>query len=212
MTTDKQRVLAALEGRPVDRYPVTVLYNQLYNRDHFEELTGEPQWQMWPWLVAQPGEYLKLYLRMVERAPFEILQPDDAPSRAERENTEFVEKDGRRFRRNKKEGTLTPLPEPISGHAFDDRPHQTQYVFDKQDVDEQVKIVKAEKLIASGVNDYIEAAVAALGKDHFILSGGVIGVLYSCSWYVGLTNLYGLLIEQADLIDYLCQKILEKNM
>ena len=98
----KDRVHATLEGKPVDRYPVTVLYNQLYNRDHFEELTGEPQWRMWPWLVAQPDEYLRLYLKMVEKAPFEILQPDDAPSREERDNTKFVEKDGWHFRYNKK--------------------------------------------------------------------------------------------------------------
>jgi hypothetical protein len=38
--TSKQRVHAALEGRPVDRPPVTALYNMLYYQDHFPELTG----------------------------------------------------------------------------------------------------------------------------------------------------------------------------
>ena len=35
--TNKQRVHAALEGRPVDRCPVTSLYCQLYHLDHFAE-------------------------------------------------------------------------------------------------------------------------------------------------------------------------------
>jgi len=36
----KERIHAALEGKPVDRMPVTVLYNQLYHLDYFAELTG----------------------------------------------------------------------------------------------------------------------------------------------------------------------------
>ena len=39
---NKALVHAALEGRPFDHFPVTVLYNFLYLQDHFTELTGRP--------------------------------------------------------------------------------------------------------------------------------------------------------------------------
>ena len=55
MMTNKQRVHAALEGRQVDRLPVTSLYNQLYHLDHFHELTGLPQWRMHQWVASTPG-------------------------------------------------------------------------------------------------------------------------------------------------------------
>jgi hypothetical protein len=45
----KQRARAALAGEPVDRYPVTALYNMLYYQDHFSELTGLPAWKMHAW-------------------------------------------------------------------------------------------------------------------------------------------------------------------
>ena len=50
--TNKERVYASLEGKPVDRFPVTVLYNQLYYLDHFSELTGRPQWEFLKWCSA----------------------------------------------------------------------------------------------------------------------------------------------------------------
>ena len=210
--TDKERVLAALEGRSVDRNPVTVLYDQLYHRDHFEELTGEPQWQMDQWLHASPELYLSLYRQMIEKARFEILQPDQAPSRGVRENVEFVQVEGRRYRRDKRDGTVNLIADPISGHADDVQANQVQYVFDKGDVDYHVRIPQAEDRIASGANDYVQAVVAALGRDQFVMSGGVVGVLYLCSLYVGQTNLYALLIENPNLIDYLCHKLLEQNI
>ena len=36
----KERIYAVFEGRSVVRMPMTVLYNRLYNLDHFSALTG----------------------------------------------------------------------------------------------------------------------------------------------------------------------------
>lgn len=207
----KARVHAALTGQPVDRMPVTSLYNQLYHLDHFEELTGRPQWQSQQWLYEDPATHLATYRRMVEAAPFEILQPQLAPAREVRASVEFIERDGAIYRRDKRRDTLTPL-DTVSGHATDYRANETQTIFDKADVREKITITRAEDLIATGVNDYVEAAVAAFGDEHFIMPGGVIGTPYTSHWYVGLTNLYALMAEDADLIDYLCQKMLELNI
>ncbi len=192
----KERVYAVLEGKQVDRFPVTVLYNFLYYRDHFTELTGRPSQEFTVWQHAQPEEYLKTYRLMVEKAPFEILQPNEAPSRQKRDN-------------------FNPAAENVPTPAQTESKHvanETQYVFNKKDIDERIKINKAENLIASGLNDYRESVVAAFGKDHFILSKGVIGTLYSCSAHVGLTNLFSMLIEKPDIIEYLSKKILEQNI
>jgi uroporphyrinogen-III decarboxylase len=209
--TSKERVHAALEGRPVDRTPATTLYNYLYHGDHFAELTGRPPWELWMWKYADPDEHLETYKAIVQAAPFETLQPQPAPSREAREHTEFVEREGEVFLHHRKRDTFTSL-RAVSGHAFDQVANQTQYVFDREDVDERVRIIKAEDLIAAGYNDYVEAAVAVLGRDHFILAGGVTGTLWSCHSYVGQLNLFAMLIEEPDLIEYLSQRILEQHI
>ncbi len=209
----KERVHAALEGRPVDRVPVTVLYNQLYHDDHFAELTGRPQWEIHRWHYMEPAEHLAVYRQMIEQAPFEFLQPHLAPSRAQRARTEFVLRDAKPYRHDKVAGTFKPL-RAYQGHYADENPtaNQTQYVFDKQDADALVHVLKAEDQFASGVYDYVQSAVQALGHDHFILTAGVVGTVYSCHYHVGLTNLYAMLAEKPDLIDYLSHKLLEQNI
>ena len=210
--TPKERVLAALQGRPVDRFPVTVLYSPLYARDHFSELTGNPQWRMHEWLCSSPEGYLETFEVIRSCAPFEILQPDAAASRDVRERAEFVEKDGSGFRHDRKNGTWTRLAQTTSGHATDYAANEKQRVFDNNDVDEQVSIVRSEARIAEGCNDYREAVVDAYGQDHFILSGGVVGTFWRCHQYVGLTNLFAMIVQRPDLIEYLSQKLLEDNI
>ena len=75
-----------------------------------------------------------------------------------------------------------------------------------------MRVTPAEELLSSGMNDYLDAVIARFGEEEFILSGGVIGTLYSCHAYVGLANLFPLLIEEPELIDYLSKKLLEQNI
>ncbi|NLO72766.1 MAG: hypothetical protein GX100_01480 [candidate division WS1 bacterium] len=212
--TSKQRVRAALSGAPVDRYPVTSLYHDLYYADHFAELTGLPQWRRGLWRLAPPEEEVELYAQMHAQAPFELLQPQHtAPPRAWRERQELVMRDERPFLHDRETGELVPLEVPTaSGHASDYHANETQYVFDRADVNARVQVVPAERQLADGANDYIEAMVARFGAEEYILSGGVIGTLYSCQQYVGLTNLFAMLVEAPELIEYLSQRILERNL
>jgi len=208
---EKERLHATLEGKPVDRLPVTVLYNMLYHNDHFNELTGQPPWQWAQWLYSEPEEHLRLFSAIHEKAPFEILQPHTAPPREERQNSRFIEKYGQHFRYNVKFDMYTPL-NTLSGHANDYIANEEQYIVDIKDINDYIEITPAEELIAQGLNDYAEAIVKAYGKDHFILTGGVIGTIYSCGAYVGQTNTFILMRENPSLIDYLCVKITEKNI
>ena len=108
--TNKQRVHAALEGKPVDRCPVTSLHNFLYQQDHFSELTGLPPWSMHQWLAASPDDHVEIFARMQAAAPFELLQTQhSAPSRAWRARQEFVDKDGHPFRHDRQTGEWVQL-------------------------------------------------------------------------------------------------------
>ncbi len=212
--TNKQRVHAALEGKPVDRCPVTSLYNFLYQQDHFSELTGLPPWRLHQWLASSPEEHVEIHAQMQTAAPFELLQPQhSAPSRAWRLRQAFVEKDGHPFRHDRETDEWIRLDQAAaSGHATDYHANEDRFVFSRADVDARVTVTPAAQQIADGANDYIEAIVRRFGRDEFIVSGGVIGTLYSSHWHVGLTNLFSLLIEEPELIDYLSEKIMAQNL
>lgn len=211
MLTDKQRIYAALEGRPVDRMPVTSLYNQLYIQDHYAELTGEADWRMHEWLNASPEQHIATYRKIVAAVPFEILQPQLAEPRRVRESRRFVERDSVMCREDTISGEVLPVS-TVSGHARDYRANETQFVFSARDMDEHFRLRTAQQQIADGQYDYVQAVAAQMGHDRFILTGGVVGTLYLCHNYLGLTNLFEMLAAEPDLVDYISQKILEQNI
>jgi len=152
------------------------------------------------------------YRKVLEQAPFEMIQPGGAPPREWRERQEFVLKDGRPFRHDKGTDEWCPIVAPVSGHATDYAANQKQRVFDKKDVDATLTVDKAEVHMATGRNDYIQAAAAEFGDEHFIISGGLVGTVWSAGCHVGQINLYQMMIEAPDFIDYLCKKILEESI
>lgn len=211
--TNKQRIHAALEGKPVDRPPVTSLYNQLYHLDHFEELTGIPAWRRHEWLTLPIAQHLDLYRRIQAAAHFEILQPQLASDRVWRERQEFVLKTGHAFRHDRETNEWEQLDiVSDSGHANDYHANETQYIFTPEDIDRRLPLPQTLKESDDGELDYVKAVIAAFKDQEFILTGGVIGTLYSCGGHVGQTHLFALLIEQPDLITRLCERILEFNL
>lgn len=209
--TSKERVHAAMEGRPVDRMPVSVLYMPLYHQDHFTEFTGKPYWEWNNWCHSSPEEYLSVLRDILDKAPFEIPQPPHAPSREARGNVRYILRDGAPGRYDRRADSFEPLPPPISGHPTDSRANETQHVFDIADVKQKVKIHRAQDAIAAGIDDYLKAAVAAW-PEEFILSGGLVGTVWSCGAWVGQTNTFAFMAEKPDLLDYLCARICEQNI
>ncbi|MCX6992087.1 MAG: hypothetical protein NT011_02975 [Kiritimatiellaeota bacterium] len=208
----KERIHAALEGRPVDRMPATVLYNQLYHLDHFAELTGKPAWQRHAWNHAAPDEHVAVLKQMIAQAPFEIIQPQGASTREMRERTVFFEKEGTVFRRDLKTDTITPVSASSAGHASDYAANEAQTVFGVRDFNARFQLAKAERILEDGSLDYIHAAVQTLGKDHFICSGGFVSILWDCIPYVGQTNMLTMLIDNPELIEYMGRKLLDQNI
>lgn len=209
--TPKERDNATFTGEPVDRFPVTAVYSHLYYRDHFSELSGLPQWKIYEWVRSDPEKYFSTFHKIWKNAPFEFIQPYPCVTREERENTEFVEKDGRMFYHDKKNDVYEPLVMKAGKHS-EWATNETQIVFDKKDINEKVEIVPAEVQIKQGLNDYLDLLIARMGRENFILSGGIIGTFYLCHTFFGLTNLFMQIYDHPELVKYLSQKLLESNI
>lgn len=209
----KERMRTALEGKPVDRFPVTVLYSQLYYRDHFSELTGRDPREMQKWLASSPEEYYRLYAEMSAKTPFETLQPDTAPPRVKREAMEFEYGKEGLYKIDKRTGQRTLVKgHTAGGHASDFAANQTQKISNKADVKRLIKPVKAEAMLNDGRFDYIAETMRRLGHDHFIISGGNEGILWACVSYLGQTNMLMKLIDDPSLIDELSKRLLEREI
>lgn len=204
----KERIYNAIEEHPVDIMPVSVPYNNLYFQDHFTEFTGKPNIELLKWLHSEPQEYIKVYKQMIEKVSFDIVEPHYTAPAERRANIEFVEKDGQIFAHNKKEGTFE-LIESGGGHAFKSIANEKQIVFDEEDI-RRIRILKAEDL--ADRYDYARAVVEDMGKTHFILTGGVTGILWECHAYLGFTNTLMMLAENSPLLKYLAEKMLEQNL
>jgi hypothetical protein len=209
--TNKQRVHAALEGKPVDRCPVSASYNYLYFPDHFAELTGRPWWEVHRWLMMPPEEYVAIYRHMWQQTPFELLQTHHAPW-ADPARIEIVERDGAPYRHDKRTDAWTKLERHSSGFVFDYHANETRHVKSRDDIAAHLPIPDWQAAVAAGSNRYVEAVVREFGTHEFILSGGVVGTVYSCGHAVGQTNLLAMLIEETDLVEALCERITARNL
>jgi uroporphyrinogen-III decarboxylase len=181
--------------------------------DRWTELTGEPVARFYEWML-KPQEHAKYYRLFAEKMPLDIFQPARWRSGRETyeyfENTEIVTNEKGIFAHNKKDDTYQKLP----GHVYDDdcTPVEKQIVFDKNDADKLIRAESAESMIEQGYGVFISEGVRELGGERFILSGGIMNVLYYASWYVGLTNLFFFLLDKPDLMEYIFKKLLEKNI
>ena len=210
--TPRQRTLAAMEGRPVDRFPTAVLYHNLFVEDCFAELTSRPTWERYQLPYLEPEDYLTLYREIIARAPFDILEPAMGnQSRAVRARQEFVPRDGVPCRHDTQTGEWVPLGAPTkSGHAHDGSMNEAQTLFTREEIDAQISLRPAETMSVDGQFDQLDAAVAEFSNTHFMLRNGPSGALGWCVGNFGMTNTLAMLIEQPDLIDHMIARSLEQ--
>lgn len=207
----RERVFAALEGRPIGPTPVSSPYTGLFQLDHFAEYTGRPNWQWGQWLNSGPDEYLRVFRDMQRQTPFDLVQPHGAPSHGERESVEFVERDGQPWRHDRRNDSWASLT-TVSGHAQDFFANEERYVRTREDADRMMKPVPARKQAESGGLDYVRAVAKGMGQDHFILSGGVIGTMFSVQPFTGEMALLEMMVEDPEMLDYIARKALESTI
>ena len=208
--TSKQGMLAALSGKTPQRVPVVIPYSYFMQCEHWTELTGKPPWTYYQWLHSTPEEHLEGYRILLSKLPFDWLEPVWAPSREEREAATFEERDGKHFEINTRTGDAWELNEDLPHRAG--TANEERCVRDKRDVDELVNVTPAERSVSLGHGDYVTAAIEAFGKEKFILNGGVTGTFWNCTWYLGMTNLFIAIREEAHLVEYLSNKLLEQTI
>jgi len=210
--TPKERMTALFERRPVDVCPVIAPYIMLSDADHWEELTGLPTWKFFEWQILEPEEHVLMYGQFRQQLPFDVFQPWYGSSREHRETMEIVHREDGAYFHNKKTDMFSKVPESIHDSGSGGSANETRKVFNKEDAQAQIKSTPADKILESGSMDYVQAAARTYGQEHFIISGGVVNTFYSCSWSVGLTNLFSLLYDEPDLVRYISQRILEQNI
>jgi len=212
--TPKERVHAVMEGRPVDCYPVTQTYAELYWTTNLSDITGAPAWKNRTLWYAGVAEHLEILRTVFEKVPFDMQLPMLRVARREdRERQEFVEKDGRPYRHDTATDEWELLDEPSkSGFPHDESAPQAQTVFTIDDVERRVAVTPVARLAREGELDAVEAAVREFGNEYSIVGGGLTGVFWSCIVHVGQLNLLSMLIDQPKVIDALCERILAGNL
>ncbi|MCX7934371.1 MAG: uroporphyrinogen decarboxylase family protein [Planctomycetota bacterium] len=141
----------------------------------------------------------------------QILQPALGPA-GDPEDVEFVERPDGPYRHDKREDRWTKLEPHASGAVYDYHANEVRHVFSREDIDRRLPAPEPDQAPGPDEWPYLRAAVEEFGREEFIRSGGVIGTLSFCGHHVGQTNLFRMLLEEADLVDALCERITACNL
>jgi hypothetical protein len=210
--TGRERVLAAYEGRMPDCVPASAPYIMLSNADHWVEATGLPVWKFYEWQYLPPDAHAARYADFTSAMPFDVFEPFFGHSAQEREAITVVENDGRHFFRDRRDGSLNPVPDTIHEAGSALHANETRHVFTREDARTRITTATAERQIADGQMDFAKAAFSLYGGSHFFVTGGIVNTFYMCSFQFGLTNMFAALKEEPDLFHYVSSLNLEQNI
>ena len=211
--SSKERMYAVIEGRQPDCFPVAPPYVILSNADHWSELTGLPVWKFYEWRCTTNLDWhSEIYRTLYDRLPYDMVQPWFTIGRQERENTEIIMKDQIPYFHYKREDRYERVPDSIHEAGSGGGENETRYVFDQKDARERICIVKAERLTEDGFLDFTKSLVRVYGDSRFVISGGIVNTFYSNVYYVGMMNFYSMLYDEPELIKYMSERLLEKNI
>lgn len=211
--TSKERMYAAIEGRPTDCCPVSSPYIMLSNADHWCDVTGEPVWRFYDFCGSADSEAIKaVYRQFAEVLPYDVVQPFYALGREERAHTEVIHRDGVPFLHYKSTGRLEPVPSSIHDAGSGGGENETRFVFSKEDAKRRMRIRSAQELLDEGIAEHLELLVSLFGDEKFIISGGSVNTLYTISRHVGMTELFAMLLEEPELIHYMCELVTQQNI
>lgn len=210
--TSRQRVRAALAGQAVDRLPVVFNYQQLVIRDRFCDLTGLPRHEQVRWELSDGPTHARGLRRIVEDLGTDAaIACHWAPSHEDRADSEVLERDGRWWLHRRRADSWQEIL-PQQGHSHDYAANETCHVRSRADIDARFPRWTAEEWLASGRLDHARAAVAEFAGSHYVVTGGLEGVVYRCSDHFGLSNTFLAMREEPDLVDHCCRRIHERHL
>lgn len=199
-------------GESVNGCPFVAPYIMLSNADHWVEYTGRPIYEFYQWQWQNPEEHVKLYELFQEKTPFDWMQPYFIPNAKTRSEMEIQFLGGKPYMHNKRTGSLEPVPSNIHEAGSGGAPNETRRIARIADIKGALPITTAEQSLRDGDLDMLTAFAKRYQRDHFIVTGGVVNTFYSCSYHIGMTNLYELLIDEPEFILELEKRILEQNI
>jgi hypothetical protein len=206
----KERMMVLFNSGISDVYPAVAPYTMLSNVDHWTDFTGKPVYEYYRWLWEKPYEHVKMYDHFNTLVPFDWMEPYPVPDRHTREVMEISFKNGIPWIHNKETGECTPVP--VSIHTANGPANETRKIMSINEIAPNIKILSAQECMNNGEGDMLIAFSERYGTEHFIVIGGVVNTFFSCSYYLGMTNLFSLLVDEPEFVLELEKRLLEKNI
>jgi hypothetical protein len=210
--TGREKIEAALSPGGIDEVPVVICYEDIYYRDHWDELVPLPWWYRFSPNVEDQMTWQR---QAVTKTPQDWFSLDSCASRAEREATRIEERPDGVFLVNADTGSRTRLQRPtiggwnptaISRHV--EPPHLPETVEQVDALIAPAPRFDAESFIADGRGDLAWAMLADFGRELFPM-GYTTSPLWRCYYLWGFEGLMVLVAERPDLVRHACHRLLD---
>jgi uroporphyrinogen-III decarboxylase len=201
--TGKEKIEAAFTKDGTAEIPVVVMYENLFVRDHWEQLTSCPWWyNFMPDIKSQ-----MLWQREAKnKIGQDSLWLNYFYSRKERENISIDVRAEGVFKIDKKTGKEQKLDKPkISGSAVLKK--ITYTIETPEDIDRLIPIPSKKE----GRNDLADALLKEYGDRLFPVSH-IDSPLWACCDLFGFEKMMTNTVTRGDLIKYACRRFLDANI
>lgn len=205
--TGREKIEAAFSAQGTAEIPAVICYEDIYVRDHWDELTSRPWWhQFSPDLDHQ----LAWRRDVMAATPQDWFCLPACPSRDEREAAFIEERTGGVFRIDRRSGREERLTRPVVG-GWDSAgisgsvspPRLPERV---EQVDASIPPAgefDAEEFIAAGHSDLAAALLAEFGESVFGFAH-VSSPLWCCYGLWGFEGMMTLIADRPDLVGRAC--------
>jgi len=204
--TGKQRLLAVMaESRP-DDFPVVIPYLGIFQRDHWDELTDLPWWELSDGNVEKT---IELKRSIACKLGIDWVCATLCPTREWRESHRVEVRGERVFLVDTASGEDRELTRPRVGGAQTVKTKSS--VQTEEDIERNVTIETAESLAETGQADGLSAAAEAFGDGHFVFAA-VAAPFWGLHSLFGFYEMMTNLVERPALVEKALEGLTERNL
>lgn len=210
--TGREKIEAAFSPEGTPEVAAVICYEGIYVRDHWDELTDRPWWDMFSLDIDDQVAWRR---DVVERTGMDWLDLPNGASREHRANTRMEGRPDGVYTVNTRTGESSPLLRPlVSGWSRDRRLHSVRPER-PPDTPEAIEAafapyvdVPPDWAYTEGRDDLARRLLGEFGGTHFPLRG-VDSPLWRCYGLWGFEGMMERVAERPDLIEYACRRWLE---
>ena len=214
--TSKERMLASLQGQPVDRIPVAPIYlslflNQEVRRralDRYRMLIGDHQR-----VCLEPWQEVNIRANAIHRAwqsldpgPDWLCWPRLSPPAGSLEGCFLQQDAGRLWRVCESTGQREDITVLADLHGAEEDLWVKSIPLDQAQVDRLVPFKTADQLLEEGALDVMRQLVEILG-DHMFICGAISTPFWESYDLLGFHGLMTMPVDNPDLFHYLQQRL-----